>query len=88
MKDARADVGVVFTSPSGAPPTVRVLIENGVAPVVGSTGWYDHLPAIAALAEGNNVPVFVAPNFALGAALMMRFAQEAARYFEAVEIIE
>lgn len=88
LKETHADVGVVFTSPSGAPTTIRTLIENGVAPVVGSTGWYDHLPAMAALAEEKNVPVFVAPNFAIGAALMMKFAQEAARYFDAVEIIE
>ncbi len=88
LKGANASVAVVFTSPSGAPSTIRTLIENGVAPVVGSTGWYDHIPELAALAEEKNVPVFVAPNFAIGAALMMKFAQEAAQHFDAVEIIE
>jgi 4-hydroxy-tetrahydrodipicolinate reductase len=88
LKETNAEVGVVFATPSAATSVIRTLIEHGVSPVVGSTGWYDQVPEIAALSEQKNVPAFVAPNFAIGAALMMKFAQEAARYFDAVEIIE
>jgi 4-hydroxy-tetrahydrodipicolinate reductase len=55
---------------------------------VGRTGWYAELPEIEKLALAKGVPIFVAPNFAIGAALLMKFAQQAAQYLDHAEIIE
>lgn len=85
---SQPEVAVVFTTPSATPEVLRTLIAHQVAPVVGSTGWYEQLPEIGKLATDSGVPVFVAPNFAIGAALLMRFAQQAAQYLDHVEIIE
>lgn len=71
-----------FTCPEAAVANVRSAVEAGVPCVVGTTGWDPHLLADAA------VPVFFAPNFALGAVLMMRFAAEAAPHFDRAEIVE
>jgi 4-hydroxy-tetrahydrodipicolinate reductase len=80
------DAAVDFTSPAAAPANARAVLEQGVSCVVGTTGW-DPEP-LAGLARERGVRLFVAPNFSLGAVLMMRFATEAARYFPRAEIIE
>jgi 4-hydroxy-tetrahydrodipicolinate reductase len=80
------DAAVDFTSPTAAPANARAALEQGVSCVVGTTGW-DPEP-LAGLARERGVRLFVAPNFSLGAVLMMRFATEAARYFPRAEIIE
>ena len=81
-----ADAMVDFTAPGAVVANVRRAIAAGVPCVVGTTGWD---PAeVDAEARAAGVPVFVAPNFAIGAVLMMRFAREAAPHFEAAEIIE
>ncbi len=77
-----AEAMVDFTQPDAVAGNVRAAVEAGVPAVVGTTGWDTQEFAGAA------VPVFYAPNFAIGAVLMMRFAAEAAPYFEAAEIIE
>lgn len=64
-------------------------VTHGIPTVVGASGWSDeHRAALAAIASERNVGVLVVPNFSLGAMLMMRFAQEAARFFPKAEIIE
>ena len=78
-----ADVVVDFTVPDTALGNVRACLEAGVHAVVGTTGW-DPSP----LREERGANVFVAPNFAIGAVLMMRFAVEASRYMAKAEIIE
>ncbi|WP_308114065.1 4-hydroxy-tetrahydrodipicolinate reductase [Kineosporia corallincola] len=85
-----ADVAVVMTSPDGVDDIVVTCVEQGVHAVVGTTGWTeDGLARVrAALAKAPGVGVLLAPNFALGAVLLMRFAAEAARYFESVEVVE
>ncbi len=88
LRTVRPEVAVVFTSPAATAPTLRTLLANRVAPVVGSTGWYDLLPEFEQSTRETGVPMFVAPNFAIGAALMMKFAQQAAQYLDHVEIIE
>jgi 4-hydroxy-tetrahydrodipicolinate reductase len=77
-----ADAMVDFTAPDGALPNIRAAIEARVPSVVGTSGWDTDAVRDAP------VPVFFAPNFAIGAVLMMRFAEEAARHLPAAEIVE
>jgi 4-hydroxy-tetrahydrodipicolinate reductase len=80
------DAAVDFTSPDAAPANVRAALEQGVSCIVGTTGWDPQ--SLHELAEKNGLRLFVAPNFSIGAVLMMRFAQQAAAYFPRAEIIE
>lgn len=82
-------VAVEFTHPSCVFQNVKTLLENGVRPVVGTTGLSDaQLKEIDALARSKKLGVLVVPNFAIGAVLMMKFAVEAAKYMPRVEIME
>jgi 4-hydroxy-tetrahydrodipicolinate reductase len=81
-----AEAVVDFTAPYAALPNVLAAIERGVPAVVGTTGW--DVDAADAPAREAGVAVFHAPNFAVGAVLMMRFAREAARYLPQAEIVE
>ena len=82
---AAPDVLVDFTIPSTALANTREAVAAGIHVVIGTTGF-----AIAELEDlrGAKANVFVAPNFAIGAVLMMRFAVEAARHMARAEIIE
>jgi 4-hydroxy-tetrahydrodipicolinate reductase len=80
------DAAVDFTAPDAAPENVRAALEQGVSCVVGTTGW-DPQP-FHELAAEKGLRLFVAPNFSIGAVLMMRFAQQAAEHFPRAEIIE
>jgi predicted Zn-dependent peptidase len=83
---ADADVMVDFTRPDAVVADVLAAIGGRVPAVVGTTGWD---PAeVDGAARTAGVPVLFAPNFAIGAVLMMRFAREAARHLPAAEIIE
>jgi 4-hydroxy-tetrahydrodipicolinate reductase len=77
-----ADAMVDFTRPDAVLANVRAAIDAGVPCVVGTTGWDPQDVADASVA------VFYAPNFAIGAVLMMRFAAEAAQHMERAEIVE
>ena len=90
ISDAGAEVVVDFTHPDVVMDNVRFAVDQGIQCVVGTSGidqtrlatiheWLEHKPEIG---------VLVAPNFAIGAVLSMRFAQLAAKYYESVEIIE
>ena len=81
-----ADVVVDFTVPDQALENARACLEAGVHVVIGTTGF--DLDALREAAAGASANAFVAPNFAIGAVLMMRFAAEASRHMEAAEIIE
>ena len=85
-----ADVTVVFSVPDVAVEHVLACVRRGVHAVVGTTGWTeDRLDAVrSALRSAPGVGVLVAPNFALGAVLLMRFAALAAPHYESVEIVE
>jgi 4-hydroxy-tetrahydrodipicolinate reductase len=85
-----ADVVVDFTSPDVVLDNVRWCIDAGVHAVVGTTGWtQERLDTVRGwLQDKPDLGVLIAPNFGIGAVLMMRFAVTAARYFESVEIIE
>lgn len=85
-----AHVVVEFSVPTASPGNVIHCVEQGVHVVVGTTGWDDAKLASLRepLAAHPEVGVLIAPNFAIGAILMMRFAQQAARFYESVEVIE
>ncbi len=86
----RAEVAIDFTHPDAVMGNVRWCIEHGVHVVVGTTGFDDaKLDQIRDwLAGRHGVGVIVAANFSIGAVLMMHFADQAARFYESVEIIE
>jgi 4-hydroxy-tetrahydrodipicolinate reductase len=80
------DVLVDFTRPDSVPANARAALAAGRHVVIGTTGWdVEALRPVAEASEGN---AFVAPNFAIGAVLMMRFAVEASRHMAGAEIIE
>ena len=87
---AGAQVVVEFSVPSASLTNVSHCVGRGVHVVVGTTGWDDDRLAQLrkALAQQPAVGVLIAPNFAIGAVLMMRFAEQAARFYESVEVIE
>jgi len=82
-------VMVDFTTPLAVMQNITVALQGGVRPVVGTTGITEvDLAMIGELVQKSGIGAFVAPNFALGAVLLMKFAATAARYFPQVEIIE
>ena len=83
-----AEVMVDFTRPDAAVANVEGALEAGVPCIVGTSGWEAQHSRVDAAARQANLAVFFAPNFALGAELMMRFAAEAAQHFSAAEIVE
>jgi len=90
IADAAADVVVDFTTPDTVMDHVHWCIEQGINVVVGTSGFtesrYDRVRQW--LSHRPDLGVIVVPNFALGAVLMMEFAERAARYFPSVEIVE
>lgn len=89
LKKFSPDVMVDFTRPAVVFDNVMTALANKVSPVVGTTGLSDDAKEkIRALAEENHTPAFIAPNFALGAVLMMLAARKIAKYMPDVEIIE
>jgi 4-hydroxy-tetrahydrodipicolinate reductase len=90
LVDAGAQVVVDFTHPGVVMGNLEYCIAHGIHAVVGTTGFDDDRLAQLRtwLAAKPEVGVLIAPNFGIGAILMMRFAAQAARFFESVEIIE
>ncbi len=86
---AGVDVAVEFTGPSSVGDNLRWLLEHDIHAVVGATGISDEdLAACRELAASGTANLLIAPNFAIGAVLLMRFATEAAAHLPHVEIIE
>lgn len=87
---SEADVAVVFSVPDVVTEQVLACVRQGVHAVVGTTGWTpERLDVVReALAAQPGTGVLIAPNFALGAVLLMRFAAIAAPHYESVEVIE
>jgi 4-hydroxy-tetrahydrodipicolinate reductase len=89
LAEVEADAAVDFTVPSQTFMTVQTVLAAGVDAVVGTSGLTtDQLAELDAVRKSTGAHLFVAPNFALGAVLLMRFAQDAARYYAAAEIVE
>ena len=84
-----AVVAVDFTTPDSVMANLEFLISHNINAVVGTTGFDDaRIAKIKSLLASSKSGVLIAPNFAIGAVLMMEFATKAARYFESAEIIE
>jgi 4-hydroxy-tetrahydrodipicolinate reductase len=88
--DAAAQVLVDFTTPDVVMDNLHWAVDQGISVVVGTSGFTDQrLDRVRNwLSHKPGVGVIIAPNFGIGAVLMMQFAAKAARYFESVEIIE
>ncbi|HAK96724.1 MAG TPA: 4-hydroxy-tetrahydrodipicolinate reductase [Planctomycetes bacterium] len=86
---AAPDVAIDFTTPASAYANARAIIEAGVRPVIGTTGLTpDEVGALVALAGSARLGGVIAPNFAIGAVLLMHYAAHAARFLPRAEIIE
>ena len=84
-----AVVAVDFTTPDSVMANLEFLISHNINAVVGTTGFDDaRIAKIKSLLASSKSGVLIAPNFAIGAVLMMEFATKAAKYFESAEIIE
>ena len=89
LKVHNLDVVVDFTQPSVVFENVKKYVENGIKSVIGTTGLTaEQIEEIKTLSKEKNVGVLIAPNFSIGAILMMKFAAEASKYFSNAEIIE
>lgn len=89
IKETTADVVVDFTTPQSVMKNIRIIMENGAHGVIGTTGTTEaNLREVKELADKYKVNCLIAPNFAIGAVLMMQFAQEAIKYMPNAEIIE
>lgn len=84
-----SDVIVDFTTPEAVMQTLKFAIKNDIHAVVGTTGWNDEkLDQIKELLKTSKSSIRIVSNFSIGAILMMRFAEEAAKYYESAEIVE
>ena len=90
LKSSGAEVVLEFTHPDSVMKNIEYAISNGIHVVVGTTGIDSQRMDVikSLLAKNPKVGAIIAPNFGLGAVLMMQFAAKAATYFESVEIIE
>jgi len=89
LLDAGAEVAVDFTVIDAARENLEWCADNGVHAVVGTSGFSaSEIERLAARFDASDANAVIAPNFAIGAVLMMRFAELAAPYFDSVEIIE
>ena len=88
--ESKTQVVVDFTHPDVVMNNLKFLVANGIHAVVGTTGFDDGRIAEVRewLAASPETGVLIAPNFAIGAVLTMRFAEQAARFFDSVEVIE
>ncbi|MEK3853370.1 4-hydroxy-tetrahydrodipicolinate reductase [Cytobacillus sp. FSL H8-0458] len=89
FQELSPDVLIDLTTPEVGMFHTKTALEYGVRPVVGTTGFSkDNLKELEELCHEKGIGCIIAPNFALGAVLMMKFSQLAGRYFNDVEIIE
>jgi 4-hydroxy-tetrahydrodipicolinate reductase len=90
LVSSKAQVVVDFTTPDSVMKNLEFLIQNNIHAVVGTTGFDSaRIDSLSKeLSKHPQVGVLIAPNFAIGAVLMMEFAEKAARYFDSAEIIE
>ena len=90
VADGGAQVLVDFTHPDVVMDNIRFAVDQGIHAVVGTTGFtQERLDTVRTwLEDAPGLGVIVAPNFAIGAALLMKFAATAARFYESVEVVE
>lgn len=89
LKETEIDVLVDFTQPDSIFENAKYCLNNGIRPVIGTTGLSDEqIEELNKLSKEKNVSCLIAPNFTTGAVLMMMFAKQAAKFFDNAEIIE
>ena len=89
INETKPQVMVDFTNPNAVMINIRIAIQNGICPVVGTTGLSeDNIKEVRELCARTKVNAIISPNFSVGAILMMQVSQEVAKYFPHVEIIE
>lgn len=89
LHEEKADVLIDFTTPELGKQNMWAALEAGVRPVVGTTGFSaEEIEKLRKYCRENQIGAIIAPNFAIGAVLMMHFAKKAAKYLPNVEIIE
>jgi 4-hydroxy-tetrahydrodipicolinate reductase len=90
LTESGAQVAVELTHPDAVMGNLEFCVRNGIHGVVGTTGWTEERLATLRswLDDSPATGVLIAPNFSIGAVLTMRFAAQAARFFESVEIVE
>ncbi|MDT8859988.1 4-hydroxy-tetrahydrodipicolinate reductase [Alkalihalobacillus sp. MEB130] len=89
FEENKVDVLIDLTAPAFGKNHMEIAFANGVRPVVGTTGFTEEdITELRAKAEEKGIGAIIAPNFAVGAILMMKFSQMAAKYLPDVEIIE
>lgn len=89
LQSTMPDVAVDFTHPRAVMDNIRICLKHDINMVVGTTGInQDNLEEIRSLIRSSKSNLFIAPNFAIGAVLMMKFAQSAVKHFDSAEIIE
>ncbi|MFJ1789922.1 4-hydroxy-tetrahydrodipicolinate reductase [Streptomyces anulatus] len=90
LADTGAQAVVELTTPASVMGNLDFCVRHGIHAVVGTTGWTDERLAQLTtwLDNSPGTGVLIAPNFSIGAVLTMKFAEQAARYFESVEVVE
>ena len=89
IQSGSVDILVELTTPESVYANSKFALENGVRPVIGATGLsQDEINELSALSQKSQTGAIIAPNFAIGAILMMQFAKKATEYFEKYEILE
>ncbi|MDQ0271059.1 4-hydroxy-tetrahydrodipicolinate reductase [Cytobacillus purgationiresistens] len=89
LQEVKPDVLIDLTTPEVGMHHTKTALEYGVRPVVGTTGFsQENLRELESICHDKGIGAIIAPNFALGAVLMMKFSQMAGKFFDDVEIIE
>lgn len=87
--DVEADIWIDFTTPHSVYANTKFALEHNIHPVIGTSGLTDpQIEELKTIAAKNNIGGIIVPNFGLSAVLLMKFSQEAAKYFPDVEVIE
>lgn len=89
LKDLKPDIAIDFTEASTAATNTKIIIDNNIRPIIGTSGLQlDEIRTFQQTCKNKKLGGIIVPNFSLGAVLMMKYAKDAATYFEEVEIIE
>jgi len=89
IKKNKADIVIDWTTPDAVFDNTRKIIDAGARPVIGTTGLTsEQIKIVSEQCAAKKIGGIIAPNFSVGAVLMMKYAQDAAKYFNDVEIIE
>src|SRR5574344_1958678 len=89
IKSVKIDVLIDFTQPKSIFENAKTCLKNGIRPVIGTTGLSEEqISELKTLSKEKNISCLIAPNFSIGAVLMMMYSAQAAKYFDNAEIIE